>query len=278
MIRFFVLFLLAFGALLFAGVKEEIDTRWSSFQEGRTFTPFQNGRSDADLIAEFENIWNTRMALYETEPFKPAQNLLDGDLVRAPGCVAFAFNNTASNYNASTVYVHEEMPAIACEGPRSKDIPHFFSLIKDQKITHLVRLTAAFEGDTKKCHPYWQERLMQKEDGVYLVIDAETHVHAYDMEHWRDNQGVNPEELLAMALFVRKSLQDAEGKLLVHCSAGVGRTGTFLAALAILDTLDKGAPLSIEEIVYKLSLQRIFSVGKASQYVTLHRLAELYTH
>ncbi len=58
---------------------------------------------------------------------------------------------------------------------------------------------------------------------------------------------------------------------------GVGRTGTFLAALTIVDAIDKQSSFSIEEIVYRLSLQRVHSVCKASQYITLYRMAESYT-
>lgn len=73
--------------------------------------------------------------------------------------------------------------------------------------------------------------------------------------------------------------------LAVHCSAGVGRTGTFIAAFLLLDEIDRQLKsgvkkdklkLSIEETVYKLSLQRAYLVGETSHYVNLHHLVSLY--
>lgn len=158
---------------------------------------------------------------------------------------------------------------IACEGPRSKDIPKFFNLLATHHVTHLVRLTDSYEGKTKKCHPYWEGLLSTCDGETYLNIPTKAgvcSVRAFDIAHWRDNQGVDPDELLSLVLQVREEVVDAGDLLLVHCSAGVGRTGTFLAALAIVDAVDRGEPFSIEEIVYRLSLQRVHSVGKFSQY------------
>jgi|GEM_PF-2929878 len=138
----------------------------------------------------------------------------------------------------------------------------------------------SYEGVAKKCHPYWEGLLFPESDGAWrLEIPSERGAHsirAYDLAHWRDHQGIAPAELLDLILKIRGELEEIQGLLAVHCSAGVGRTGTFLAALAIVDAIDRDELFSVEEIVYRLSLQRIQSVAKAPQYVTLHRLAELY--
>jgi protein tyrosine phosphatase len=121
--------------------------------------------------------------------------------------------------------------------------------------------------------------LTQGDSKTYLNIPIASDIYsirAFDMAYWRDNQGVDPDQLLALVLQVREEVANIHGLVTIHCSAGVGRTGTFLAALAIVDVIDQGKILSIEEIVYKLSLQRVHSVGKFTQYITLHRLAESY--
>src|SRR5262249_10572397 len=149
---------------------------------------------------------------------------------------------------------------IACEGPRSKDVAAFFQLLTNQGITHLVRVTGIYEGWTNKCHPYWEGNLTESNGNAYLNIPkdgGEYSVQAFHMDHWRDRMGIDPDELFAMVCQVRKGLNEADGLLAVHCSGGVGRTGTFLAAIAIVDAIEKGLPFSIEEIVYRLSLQRI---------------------
>lgn len=261
-------------------IAEKVEDRWRVFQNGRVFEPFRLGKSDSVLKEEFENIHSTRQEIWTTPGYEFAQHLIACDLVRAPGCVAFAYNNTVPYYNASTMYLRDTCH-IACEGPRSKDIPRFFTLLATHNVTHLVRLTDSYEGETKKCHPYWDGLLTESADGkTYLNISTENGVYsirAFDMAYWRDNQGVDPDQLLALVLQVREEVTNTAGGLLtIHCSAGVGRTGTFLAALAIVDAIDQSLPLSIEEIVYRLSLQRVHSVGKFTQYITLHRLAEHY--
>lgn len=262
----------------FTTVQEQVESRWQAFQANQTFTPFESGKSDNALEAEFENIRSTRSFMWTTPGYEFAQHLIVNDLVRAPGCAAFAYNNTIPYYNASTMCLNNQCH-IACEGPRSKDIPRFFNLLKTHHVTHLVRLTDAYEGETKKCHPYWDGLLTEAEGKIYLNIPSESGVYsirAFEMAYWRDHQGVDPDQLLALVLQVRDEVMNAQGMLTIHCSAGVGRTGTFLAALAIVDAIDQGKQFSIEEIVYRLSLQRVHSVAKHSQYITLHRLAESY--
>ncbi|HSX26490.1 MAG TPA: tyrosine-protein phosphatase [Chlamydiales bacterium] len=253
-------------------LQEKVESRWRAFQKGRQFKGFEAGKSDAALEDEFENIEKTRRFIWTTAGYEIAEHLILNDLVRAAGTEAFAYNNTVPYYNASTIYLGDK-PYIACEGPRSKDVPNFFKLLTTHRVTHLVRLTGSYEGEEKKCHPYWEGLLssdvlsIPTGSGVYPI-------HAFAMAHWKDRQGVDPGELLDLVIRVRRELSAANTLLAVHCSAGVGRTGTFLAALAVVEAIEQKTPFSIEEIVYRLSLQRIQSVSKESQYITLHRLAE----
>lgn len=263
----------------FATAKEQFERRWEAFAENNDFIPFEAGKSDAVLKEEFAKILATREFMWTTPGYEFAEHLISGDLIRAPGCIAFDYNNTVSNYNATTIYLGGKY-YIACEGPRSKDIPSFFQMLRNYHVSHLVRLTDSYEGESKKCHPYWEGKLAEAPQGdYYLNVPAKCEIYpvrAFDMAHWKDNCGVDPHDLLSVVLRVRQDLSVPDSLLAVHCSAGVGRTGTFFAALAVVDAIDLGAPFSIEEIVYRLSLQRIHSVSKESQYITLHRLAEAY--
>ncbi len=238
--------------------------RWKAFARHRVFTPFKRGRSDEELQEEFYEISSTRFNLWNEQEYAVSEELFSNDTIRAKNCAAFAYNNTASYYNASTIYLGGKS-YVACEGPRKKTVPHFFKLLNFTKTTHLVRLTPAYEGTLEKCYPYWENLC----EDTYLCL-GETKIRLFIMENWKDNRGVSPQELLDIALQVKK--ESKNGFLTVHCSAGVGRTGTFLAALAILDATK--SPFSIEEIVYRLAVQRKNCVGEAAQYITLYRLAE----
>lgn len=265
--------------MLLTSVEKQVASRWNAFQANREFKPFEIGKSDAILKEELEEIKKTRELLWTTVGYETADALILGDLVRAPGCAAFAYNNTVPSYNASTLVLGGKA-YIACEGPRSKDIPSFFKLLSSHQVTHLVRLTDSYEGEKKKCHPYWEGLLTESPEGEgYLSIPTEEGIYsirAFSVASWRDHEGVDSSKLLALVLQIRQELEDTNGLLAVHCSAGVGRTGTFLASLAIVDAIDTGLPFSIEEIVYRLSLQRVNTVYTFGQYITLHRLAESY--
>ena len=72
----------------------------------------------------------------------------------------------------------------------------------------------------------------------------------------------------------------------VHCRAGVGRTGLFLAAYALIRDIDQqianGARVddvrvSVDKVVWELSLQRTFMVTHFSQYTALYQLVNSYT-
>ncbi len=261
-------------------VNEQIEIRWQDFSQGRDFKLFEPGRSDEALLEEYEKLDEIRKHVWITNGYELAENLFTNDLIRAPGCVAFAYNNTIPYYNASTLYQGNKN-LIACEGPRSKDIPKFFNLIAEHGVTHLIRLTDAYEGEAKKCHPYWEGLLRDYFDREgYLDIPFNGGIYsiqAYDMAYWRDMKGVDPELLLTFVLRIREELRkDPNSLFIIHCSAGVGRTGTFIASLAIVDAIDLGEPFSIEEIVYRLSLQRVQCVSRSGQYSTLYRLAECY--
>ncbi len=133
------------------------------------------------------------------------------------------------------------------------------------------------KAQKEKCSPYWEDIL--DEDHLHIPHKGKSYrIRAFDIAEWPDNNGIDPKRLLEVVLEVREALKQPKSLLAVHCSAGIGRTGTFLAALAIVEAIDKKKPLSIEKIVYRLSLQRRASVSVANQYSTLYTLAELYNN
>ena len=87
------------------------------------------------------------------------------------------------------------------------------------------------------------------------LIKSVTHFH---YTKWPDHGvPVSPSPLMKFRTLVTTRLHETSGPLLVHCSAGVGRTGTFIAADMALEQAKKENKVDIDAIVTKLRQQRM---------------------
>lgn len=96
---------------------------------------------------------------------------------------------------------------------------------------------------------------------VYLQGEAERTVVHLHFLLWRD-KGV-PDDIYPLLAFRRKvrSLDAvASGPLLVHCSAGVGRSGTLIALDTLLDEVRERGEMDVLAVVTHLRRQRMMLV------------------
>ena len=92
-----------------------------------------------------------------------------------------------------------------------------------------------------------------------LALSAE---HSLDLENFTD--------------VVKPQKQNAT--VLVHCSAGVGRSGTFIAIQAYIENLREGKPRTVKEIVSHLRKYRMCMVQTKDQYKFIYRVVEDYAN
>jgi len=133
--------------------------------------------------------------------------------------------------------------AIACQGPLESEIDQFRKMIWEGEVSAIVMLANPIEKERNKCSEYWKdptlgelqsEKVVFKEEGVQIVErkieisngSATKVITQFHLQNWPDFGVVSPQILARIVRLAAKK----GGKLLVHCSAGVGRTGTFLAA------------------------------------------------
>ncbi|CAI8015243.1 Receptor-type tyrosine-protein phosphatase alpha [Geodia barretti] len=206
--------------------------------------------------------------------------------------------------NASFVSGYCGNRYIAAQAPLNETIDHFWRMVWEYEIEAIVMLTKCVEMTREKSAQYWPESLCETitpGDRLSVTLSsstpyAEYYVRKLLVKHltesdksvtvtqfhytaWPDH-GV-PDNVMAVIRFichVRKLFPAAsqDQPLLVHCSAGVGRTGTFITLDMMMQQMKAEATLSVCQCVRNLRTQRMKMVQTPIQYEFIHQaLSEL---
>ncbi|XP_008117148.3 receptor-type tyrosine-protein phosphatase H [Anolis carolinensis] len=189
-----------------------------------------------------------------------------------------------------------EKEFIAAQGPLQETLCDFWRMIWEQRITTLVMLTNCFENGRAKCERYWPldytpctyedisvsvltETILSdwtiRDFSIKRVNETEVHLaRHYHYSSWPDH-GV-PETTSGVLHFrdlVRRHIEEHKdsGPALVHCSAGVGRTGTFIALDSLLRQAQEEGQLGVFSFVQRLRMNRPLMIQTESQYIFLHQ-------
>ncbi|XP_077447031.1 tyrosine-protein phosphatase non-receptor type 2 [Stigmatopora argus] len=199
--------------------------------------------------------------------------------------------NSDNDYiNASLVVMEEAQRCyILTQGPLRNTCGHFWLMIWEQKTKAIVMLNRVIEKGSEKCAQYWptaEERETPFKDTRFLVAlrseDVQSYyttrvlelhnmstgekreIHHFHYTTWPDF-GVpeSPASFLHFLSKVRESgaLGADHGPAVVHCSAGIGRSGTFSlvdTCLAMTDGRKEASPLDIVRILLDM---RKFRMG-----------------
>ncbi|XP_076878415.1 receptor-type tyrosine-protein phosphatase beta isoform X2 [Brachyhypopomus gauderio] len=186
---------------------------------------------------------------------------------------------------------------IATQGPLPGTKDDFWKMVWEQNVHNVVMVTQCVEKGRVKCDHYWPF----DQDSLYygdLIVQMRSEsvlpewtirefkicnedqlnysrvVRQFHYTVWPDH-GV-PETTQSLVQFVR-TVRDyinrtpSSGPTVVHCSAGVGRTGTFICLDRVLQQLDTKDIVDIYGAVFDLRLHRSHMVQTESQYVYLHQ-------
>ncbi|XP_074833342.1 receptor-type tyrosine-protein phosphatase V-like [Carettochelys insculpta] len=184
---------------------------------------------------------------------------------------------------------------IVTQGPLKKTIEDFWRLVWEQSICNIIMLTVGMENGRVLCDHYWPSEALPATYGhirIHLlsqsssdewttrtfklwheVLREERHVTHMHYTAWPDH-GI-PEStasLLAFLELTREQRQAAKGSgpTLVHCSAGVGRSGTFIALDRLLQQLKQEKVVDVFNAIYTLRMSRYQMIQTLGQYVFLH--------
>ncbi|CCF60715.1 hypothetical protein KAFR_0L01070 [Kazachstania africana CBS 2517] len=167
--------------------------------------------------------------------------------------------------------VSEKVRYIATQAPLLSTVHDFYTCILNDRVPLVIALTNEVENGLEKCFKYWEERdyngikielseelqLIESNDNVILrkiklLYDNNTKTYELlqlQIKNWPDLGTLNdPLEIIQAVVFKNiliKTLFDKNvfqkdflPTVLVHCSAGCGRTGTWCTIDSILSNLD----------------------------------------
>ncbi|XP_067027507.1 receptor-type tyrosine-protein phosphatase T-like isoform X2 [Acropora muricata] len=195
--------------------------------------------------------------------------------------------------NASYLHGYDSTPNayIACQGPVPGTYQDFWRMLWQENVTTVVMLTRLVEHGRTKCHQYWPDKAE-----TYLDITVTNHktetfadyairtfilqkkgtqerrqVQQFHFLVWPD-KGVprHATAVLALRRKVRMNYNNMKSPMVVHCSAGVGRTGAFIVIDAMLESIEKKKVVDVCNYVQLLRSNRISMVQTEEQYVFIY--------
>uniref|UniRef100_A0A4W4EFM2 protein-tyrosine-phosphatase n=1 Tax=Electrophorus electricus TaxID=8005 RepID=A0A4W4EFM2_ELEEL len=185
---------------------------------------------------------------------------------------------------------------IACQGCLATTVNDFWQMVWQEESHVIVMTTREVEKGRNKCVPYWPDPGASKEFGSYVVMsrrerDASDYkvrvlelapldkvkprcvfIWQYQYLSWPDH-GVPVEpggvlSFLTEVNFRQQAFHDT-GPMIIHCSAGIGRTGTIVVIDMLIETISsKGVDcdIDIQKCIQMVREQRSGMVQTEAQY------------
>ena len=203
--------------------------------------------------------------------------------------------------NASGINAYQKNYFIATQGPKPATIKDFWTMIDEQGCQMIVMLCQLEENKKKKCENYWNTEFVQDIDECdetkwifrrmkHKVPNSNedriiTQIH---FTEWKDKDVPEEEFDKFIDAFEcidrgRKNKNNQDTPVVVHCSAGVGRTGTFISMYYLYKEIlrqikqnKNEIKFSIFNLVRKLKEMRAYLVQTEDQYVFLYKFVHYF--
>jgi len=188
---------------------------------------------------------------------------------------------------------------IACQGPLQSTVPDFWALVYQENVSVVVMLAKLVEAGKEKVFQYWpQEKETPSKFGNYSVtlndieINKENTIRRFTLKkngesgerivtqiqytNWPDHGVPRYTKTFLELIHLSNDSNTSKGPLLVHCSAGVGRTGTFVVVHSLMkekvkpSTKDSNT-INVFHYILELRKDRPNMIQSPDQYDFCHR-------
>eukprot|EP00048_Salpingoeca_helianthica_P017654 m.238398 g.238398 ORF g.238398 m.238398 type:complete len:781 (+) comp21761_c0_seq1:456-2798(+) len=255
------------------------------------------------LMGEYRNIPENKVPVSAIPRFTEYKNRFMNILPNSHSRVALSQvgddpSSTYINANWMRGFRGKQAAYIACQGPLRDTLEDFWRMVWEQNTHVVAMITNLDEAGVTKCERYWPAAAGPDNSlvcGSYTIV-AESEPQMITpqycltrltlrcgkeeraVEHlwWRDwpDKGV-PASTAGVAAFVleaRAAAARLTGPMIVHCSAGVGRTGCFLAVDLCMMQYEMDKRVDIAAAVCQLRQDRGCTVQTFDQYLFIHKV------
>uniref|UniRef100_A0A0N4ZFR0 Tyrosine-protein phosphatase domain-containing protein n=1 Tax=Parastrongyloides trichosuri TaxID=131310 RepID=A0A0N4ZFR0_PARTI len=182
---------------------------------------------------------------------------------------------------------------ICCQGPLENTLEDHWLMCWQENSKVIVMLCETIEDNEEKCHKYWPDVMTKKAYGQIIVTNEKEDSKKYDgvvirslkmqvgsikktiiqyhFKAWPDR--LVPTATSTICSMLREvQLVSGMSPIIVHCSAGIGRTGTFMGIHYISEKfkVSQDGSINIMEAIKEMREQRLKSVQTTIQYAYLH--------
>ncbi|XP_062853368.1 protein tyrosine phosphatase receptor type Fa isoform X3 [Trichomycterus rosablanca] len=181
---------------------------------------------------------------------------------------------------------------IATQGPLPETVCDFWRMVWEQRSSTIVMMTRLEEKSRVKCDQYWPSRGTETYGMIQVTLLDTVELATYSVRTftlyktgssekrelrqfqfmaWPDH-GVPeyPTPILSFMRRVKSCNPPDAGPMVVHCSAGVGRTGCFIVIDAMLERMKHEQAVDVYGHVTLMRSQRNYMVQTEDQYIFIH--------
>ena len=219
--------------------------------------------------------------------------------------------------NASWIHFPFEDSFISAQAPLKNTIDDFWTMCFDYDINIIIMLCNLEENGKEKCVEYWENDKRDIKDSTASTMDTnfiinytteqinndiiirninirdknkeennEKKIKQIHYGSWPDHQSLDIQDIYGNILFMFNLVDKEIGHnpIVVHCSAGVGRTGTFIALYNLYRDIlnqiheknNKNITINFMNLVRKLKEMRMHLVETEDQYKLIYKFVSKF--